>query len=72
MSILGAQVGKRRLTMNGKTGNAKDRPLNRDQPRIKLTVRSFDDDTTGQGEVAIEPGVPDSTAIRLHPDLQVS
>lgn len=32
----------------------------------------LDHDAAGDGQVAVEPGVPDAAAVALHPDLQTA
>lgn len=58
-------------TVNSESGNAQDRTVDRDEFRDERASALPDDDSSGQGKVSVEPGVPDSTAVGLHADLEI-
>lgn len=61
----------RLLTMNGKGGDPQNWPLDLDEFRRVCTGLVGDDYTPGDGQVTVEPGVPDATTVSLNADLQV-
>lgn len=38
----------------------------------RVTLPYLDHNTTGDGQITVEPGVPDSSSVALHPDLQTA
>jgi len=48
-------------------------PVDAHQTRLKLGILLIShDDTTGHGQVAIEPGVPETATVHLHTNLLVA
>ena len=57
--------------MNGERRNTEEWFINLDEPRGVLSAPG-DDNAPCEREVAIEPRVPDTAAIRLDTDLEVT
>ena len=55
--------------MNGQVGNHGNRALEVDQLAFHLAIAAVRD-TTGQGQVAVEPGRQQGTAIHLNAELE--
>lgn len=59
------------LTMNGKGGYAKQRPVDLHELRREASFLVRDDDTTGKREIAVKPGVPYAASVCLDTNLEV-
>lgn len=58
--------------MNSEGGDAQKGAVNAHKLRREVAVLIGDDDTSGQGEVAVKPGVPDTTTVGLNANLEIS
>eukprot|EP01128_Nolandella_sp_AFSM9_P006892 TRINITY_DN3640_c0_g1_i1.p1 TRINITY_DN3640_c0_g1~~TRINITY_DN3640_c0_g1_i1.p1 ORF type:complete len:602 (-),score=141.21 TRINITY_DN3640_c0_g1_i1:115-1920(-) len=59
------------VQVNRESGNAHDRTIEVNQASVNLSI-NFDKDTASDSQIAIKPGVPDSSTIRDHSDLNVT
>ena len=60
------------LTVDSKGRDAKERLVDPDKLRVELAILVRDDDPARETEVAVEPSVPEASAVRLDTYLEVT
>lgn len=58
--------------MNGQGRDPEEWPINADELRVERAALVLQDNPAGKGQVAVEPGVPDASAVCLDTHLKVS
>lgn len=58
--------------MNSEGGDAQEGSVYAHKLRREVAVLIGDDNSSGQGEVAVEPGVPDTATVGLNANLEIS